>query len=99
MKEYRHPAIDDVALESVMHALADPCRLAIVRALRQAGRELACNEFDLAVSKATCSHHFEVLRDAGLIETRIEGTKGLSKIREKELKRRFPGLLQLIDRE
>lgn len=99
MKEYRHPSIDDVSLENVMHALSDPCRLAIVRSLRHSDHAMACNEFDLDVSKATGSHHFEVLRNAGLIETRIEGTKGLSRIREEDLEKRFPGLLRLIDGE
>lgn len=98
MKDYRHPPIGEVTLENVMHALSDPCRLSIVRMLRESDRDLACNEFDLDVSKATCSHHFEVLRSAGIIETRIEGTKGLSRVRESELEDRFPGLLSLVDR-
>ena len=55
---------------AVMQALSDPCRVAIVQELLQArGRALACNEVRLEVSKATRSHHFEVLRAAGLIFT------------------------------
>jgi DNA-binding transcriptional ArsR family regulator len=57
----------DVELHVVMQAMSDPCRLAIVRQLLQSkGRALACNEVDLDVTKATRSHHFEVLRTARL---------------------------------
>jgi DNA-binding transcriptional ArsR family regulator len=66
-----------------------------VRALAERG-ELACNEIALDVSKATRSHHFDVLRDAGLIYTRTEGTKCMTSIRETELSKRFPGLLKLV---
>jgi DNA-binding transcriptional ArsR family regulator len=78
-----------------MQALSDPCRIAIVRALAERG-ELACNEIALDVSKATRSHHFDVLRAAGLIHTRTEGTKCMTSIREAELDKRFPGLLSLV---
>ena len=95
MKSYSHPVLKDVGLDVVMQALSDPCRIAIVRALAQRG-ELACNEIALDISKATRSHHFDVLRQAGLIYTRTEGTKCMTSIREAELNRRFPGLLKLV---
>jgi predicted transcriptional regulator len=97
MKAYSHPAIDDVPLHTVMQALSDPCRLAIVRELLRAeGRPLACNEVRLEIAKATRSHHFEVLRTAGIIHTQTEGTKCLTSLRRKELNQRFPGLLKLV---
>lgn len=97
MKAYAHPAMRDVSLDKVLQALADPCRLAIVRELLRAeGRSLACNEVRLNICKATRSHHFEVLRAAGIIFTEMEGTKCLTSVRRKELNRRFPGLLKLI---
>lgn len=100
MKVYHHPEMQEVSLALVMQALADPCRLAIVRELLRAkGRALACHEVPLDVSKATRSHHFEVLRDAGLIQTEMEGTKCLTSLRRLELNRRFPGLLKLIAAE
>lgn len=80
-----------------MQALSDPCRIAIVRELLSAkGRALACNEVPLDVSKATRSHHFEVLREAGLIRTKVEGTKCMTSLRRAELNKHFPGLLKLI---
>ncbi|HEY5705186.1 MAG TPA: hypothetical protein VIS96_06405 [Terrimicrobiaceae bacterium] len=98
MKSYSHPAsLEDIPLVAVMQALSDPCRVAIVRALLATeGRELACNEIPLHISKATRSHHFDVLRDVGIIFTRCEGTKCLSSVRVKELNKRFPGLLKLV---
>ncbi len=87
----------NVSLHMIMQALADPCRLAIVRELLEAeGRALACNEVDLKVSKATRSHHFEVLREAGIIFTKVESTKCMTTLRKTELNKHFPGLLKLI---
>src|ERR1700754_4432919 len=97
MKAYYHPSLETIPLAVVMQALSDPCRLTIVRALvRETGCELACNEIPLEVSKATRSHHFDVLRDAGVIFTRCEGTKCMTSLRKRELNRRFPGLLKLV---
>ncbi len=97
MKSYAHPDLRDVTLPTVLQALSDPCRIAIVRELLQAnGRALACNEVRLDICKATRSHHFEVLRAAGIIHTETEGTKCLTSLRRTELNKRFPGLLKLI---
>jgi DNA-binding transcriptional ArsR family regulator len=99
LKRYSHPALKDIPLAAVMQALSDPCRLAIVRALLVArGRELSCTDIPLQVGKATRSHHFDVLRDAGLITSRCAGTKCLTSLRRRDLDRRFPGLLKLIAR-
>ena len=97
MKAYAHPQMRDIPLQAVMRALSDPCRMAIVRELLKArGRALACNQVQLTVSKATRSHHFEVLRAAGIIRTETEGTKCRTSLRRNELDQRFPGLLKLI---
>lgn len=96
LKTYVHPEIATVDLPTVLQALSDPGRLAIVQQILAADRPLACNEVEVDVSKATLSHHFEVLREAGLISTKVEGTKCLSSIRAKELEKQFPGLLTLI---
>ncbi len=97
VKTYHHPALREVPLHSVMQALSDPCRMAIVHELLQAkGRKLAGNEIRLSISKATRSHHFEVLRAAGLIFTEMDGTKCMTSLRRAELNQRFPGLLKLL---
>jgi DNA-binding transcriptional ArsR family regulator len=97
MKAYAHPALRDITLPTVMQALSDPCRIEIVRTLmKEKGSELACKDIPLKISKATRSHHFDVLRDAGVIFTRCEGTRCMTSLRAGELNRRFPGLLKLI---
>ena len=87
----------DLELHVVLQALSDPCRMTIVRQLLQSkGRALACNEVELDVAMATRSHHFEVLRAAGIIHTEMDGTKCMTSVRRAELAKRFPGLLKLI---
>ncbi len=99
-KAYYHPDLEEVTLAAAMQALADPCRVAIVQALfSDQDREFACNEIELNISKATVSHHFETLRETGVILTRVDGRKCLSSIRRKEFNQRFPGLLDLVLKE
>lgn len=95
MKPYTHPDLRDVTLPVVMQALSDPIRIEILRSLMKAG-ELACGDIPLTVSKATVSHHFSVLREAGLVLTRTEGTRCMTSVRRVELDKRFPGLLDLV---
>ena len=57
---------------------------------------LACGRIDLPVSKATKSHPFAVLREAGLLEQREAGTRRLNRLRRAEFEHRFPGLLALV---
>jgi DNA-binding transcriptional ArsR family regulator len=89
------PTVDEMSLAAVMAALSDPARVTIVRAL--AGCESrTCGEFDLGISKATRSHHFKVLREAGLTRTRAEGTHRFVALRRDEVEIRFPGLLLAV---
>jgi DNA-binding transcriptional ArsR family regulator len=99
VKVYDHPSIHSITLPVVMQALSDPWRIAIIRDLIVKNRPLACNEVPLDVSKATRSHHFEVLRNAGLIATEVEGTKCMSSLRKQEIDKKYPGLLELVLRE
>lgn len=97
MKAYPHPNIEDLSLPKVMQALSDPCRISIMQALQES-QELACNELPVEVAKATLSHHVSVLREAGLIVTRVEGTKCLNSIRMETFTDHFPGLLELVSK-
>jgi DNA-binding transcriptional ArsR family regulator len=90
-----HPATDEIELAGVLQALSDPIRLRIVMALA-AGEELSCKSFDLPVVKSTCTHHFRVLREAGVIRQRHEGTSRLNSLRRADLDTRFPGLLEAV---
>ena len=90
-----HPTREELELSAVLHALSDPVRLKMVRALAASG-EQSCRSFDVPVTKSTCTHHFKVLREAGIIHQRQEGTSRLNTLREDDLDARFPGLLQTI---
>jgi DNA-binding transcriptional ArsR family regulator len=90
-----HPARDQLELAAVLHALSDPVRLGIVADLAE-GEERTCGSFDVTVSKSTCTHHFRVLREAGLIRQRQQGTMRLNSLRRDDLEARFPGLLGSI---
>jgi DNA-binding transcriptional ArsR family regulator len=90
-----HPLRDELELGTVLHALSDPVRMTIVAALA-AGDERSCNSFDVPVTKSTCTHHFRVLREAGIIHQRQEGVSRLNTLRRDDLDTRFPGLLDTI---
>jgi DNA-binding transcriptional ArsR family regulator len=90
-----HPARGDIELPAVLHALSDPVRLLIVKALAD-GREWTCNSLELPVSKSTCTHHFRVLREAGVIRQRVEGTTKLNSLRREDLNARCPGLIDAV---
>jgi len=86
----------ELELAAVLHALSDPVRLRIVAALAVAGEEPSCGSFDLPVTKSTCTHHFKVLREAGVIQQRQRGTARLNALRREDLDARFPGLLDSV---
>jgi len=92
-----YPDPGEVSLQEALDALADPVRRAIVR-LIAADPEWTrpCGTFDLPVKKATLSHHFAVLRAAGLLEQRDVGTRRLNRLRRREFDAAFPGLLDLV---
>jgi len=89
------PDLQAVPLATVMSALGDDVRLRILHALDVQG-ETQCGTLDLGVSKATRSHHFKVLREAGVTHTRVDGTRRFVSLRRDELAERFPGLLDAL---
>jgi DNA-binding transcriptional ArsR family regulator len=91
-----HPAREELELGAVLHALSDPVRLMIVAELARREGEYTCGSFALPVTKSTCTHHFKVLREAGLIQQRAQGTTRLNRLRLEDLEARFPGLLGTI---
>lgn len=91
-----HPEIGDVSLQQVLEALVDPVRRGIVRELYATAEDRACGTFDLAVSKSTATHHFNVLREAGLIRQRYVGTSRMNTLRRDEIEEIFPGLLEAV---
>ncbi len=90
------PDRDELQLEAVLHALSDPQRLRIVRELAADPEPRACRSFGLEVTKSTCTHHFRVLREAGLITQEVKGTSRMNSLRRADLDARFPGLLDAV---
>jgi DNA-binding transcriptional ArsR family regulator len=91
-----HPACEQLELGAVLHALSDPVRLRIVAELARGEGECTCGSFELPVTKSTCTHHFKVLREAGVIKQRQQGTTRLNRLRRADLETRFPGVLETI---
>jgi len=95
VKKLDQPKKEDFELCAVLDALSDPLRLEFIRRIWKEG-ECCCGSFSQPKAKSTRSHHFKVLRESGLIKTRIHGTEyGLS-LRKDELDERFPGLMDSV---
>jgi DNA-binding transcriptional ArsR family regulator len=92
-----HPERSEIRIESVLHALADPVRLLFVRELALRGCEGSpCGSIELPVTKSTRTHHLRILREAGVINMRPEGTSRISTLRRDDLDALYPGLLDSI---
>jgi DNA-binding transcriptional ArsR family regulator len=90
------PEVDQIELPAVLHALSDPVRLGLVRELAASHGERTCGSFELPISKSTATHHWRVLREAGVVSAREEGTKKYHSLRRQDLDQRFPGLLDAV---
>ncbi|WP_329176594.1 ArsR/SmtB family transcription factor [Streptomyces sp. NBC_01477] len=91
-----HPDVRAVTLQQVLDALVDPMRRSIVTQLADATADITCGAFDLPVSKSTATHHFRVLREAGLIRQHYVGTSRMNTLRRAEVDAVFPGLLDAL---
>ncbi|MFI6986416.1 ArsR/SmtB family transcription factor [Embleya sp. NPDC050154] len=89
------PDLARVDIATVLQALSDPIRLRIVRELDIVG-EATCSSLDVPVKVSTASHHVRILRESGVVSTRIDGTSRPSHLRRAELEHRFPGLLAAV---
>jgi DNA-binding transcriptional ArsR family regulator len=94
-----HPPVQEINLPRVLAALADPARLATVRTLARVG-ESPCGQIQhdagLVVSKSTMSHHLRILREAGIVNSRVQGARRMLTLRRDDLDARFPGLLDAV---
>ncbi|MEU1997875.1 helix-turn-helix domain-containing protein [Nocardia gamkensis] len=88
----------DLRLDQVLAALSDPLRLAMVRRLLLDSPEddRPCSWFRIDRPKSTLTHHFRVLREAGVTRQRRYGLERRSQVRVADLEARFPGLLDLV---
>ena len=100
MRQLLHPPLDEVTVEAILHALADPVRVALYAEIVRSAAARSCSILlDLsrkAVPKSTLSQHFKVLREAGLIRSERCGVEMRNSSRGDEIEQRFPGLIAAI---
>jgi len=95
MLEKSASARTEITLPRLLGVLSDPTRLGIVRILSD-GEEHGWGQLRAPVVKSTLSHHLKVLREAGVTQTRVEGTRCYVTLRREALEARFPGLLSAL---
>jgi DNA-binding transcriptional ArsR family regulator len=95
-----HPAIDDVTVEGILHALSDPLRVLIFKNIAKSECAQTCSTFlevgGQPIPKSTLSQHFKVLRETGLVRSERKGVELHNVSRCQEIDGRFPGLLAAI---
>ena len=84
-------------LTEVFAAASDPTRVEMLRLLATS-EEVACTTFEhiFPISKSTISYHIKVLRHAGLIQVRKDGTFYYYTLRRAVIERHLPGFLELV---
>jgi DNA-binding transcriptional ArsR family regulator len=95
------PTRDEIDLSVVFSTLSDPLRrtaIAILATLPDC-TERNCVSFGFPVAKASLTHHFKVLREAGLISQIDYGNRRASSLRKDDIEARFPGLLVMLIEE
>ena len=66
-------------------ALADPTRRAVFEALAQSPRSVTELAANLPVSRPAVSQHLKVLSDAGLVQSKAQGTRRIYAVQPKGL--------------
>ncbi|GAC1365887.1 MAG: helix-turn-helix domain-containing protein [Acidobacteriaceae bacterium] len=100
MRPLYHPPLENVTVEGILHALADPVRVAIFTEVAGSGCRQNCSNFlqvsERAIPRSTLSQHFKALREAGLIRGERQGVEMFNTSRCAEINERFPGLIEAI---
>ncbi len=98
MTQFVHPAKEDINLAGILNALGDPLRLKIFKSLMNKDGCMSCSEASPcpSIAKSTLSHHFRILREAGLIRTSKRGVENRNVVRFAEINEKFPGLLKNV---
>lgn len=95
MNDESWPTHDVADLQQVLAAVADPVRLEMVQRL-SCLEPVACAALYRDISKSTASHHFKILREAGVTERSVVGGQSCQRLRYDEVEARFPGVLRAI---
>ncbi|GFM16639.1 MULTISPECIES: ArsR/SmtB family transcription factor [Mycobacteriaceae] len=83
-------------VQQVLAAIHDPVRLEMVRRLYNAGKPLQCGALYDGINKSTATHHFKILREAGVTERLAIDGLIHQRLRRAEVDAAIPGLLNSI---
>lgn len=84
------------ALPTVLAAVADPVRLEMVRRLHNAASAVRCAALYDDINKSTATHHFKILREAGLTHRLVIDGQIYQHLRIADVDAALPGLLDAI---
>lgn len=84
------------SLPQLLAALQDPIRLEMVRRLHAEDGPVKCAALYDCINKSTATHHFNILRDAGLIERVVSEGHIYQRLRTDDVDAAVPGLLDAI---
>jgi DNA-binding transcriptional ArsR family regulator len=83
-------------MQQLLSALADPVRLEVVRRLKAAGGPVQCAALYDGINKSTATHHFKILREAGLTERIVIDGLTHQRLRVDDVNAAAPGLLDAV---
>ena len=84
------------SLQEVLAALSDPVRLEMVKRMYAEGGPTPCAQLYDDVSKSTASHHFKILREAGVTDRSVIGGQTHQELRLEDVESVYPGVLSSI---
>ncbi|MFB1294560.1 ArsR/SmtB family transcription factor [Mycobacterium sp. pW049] len=93
-----YPTHPVAPVQQVLAAIHDPVRFEIVRRLYNAGTPLQCGALYDGINKSTATHHFKILREAGITERLVLDGLTYQKLRREEVDAAIPGLLDSVIR-
>lgn len=100
MRKLHHPRLEEITVEGILYALADPVRVQIFTRLAASECAKNCSTFlniqDAPLAKSTLSQHFRILREAGLVRSERRGVELINSTRCAELAERFGPMVQSI---
>jgi len=100
MRSLYHPRVQEITVEGILYALADPIRVQICLQLARSRRAMNCSAFrriqKKTLPKSTLSQHFRILREAGLIHSERQGVELINLTRCGELEERFGPMIRGI---
>lgn len=95
-----HPALADVTVEGILHALSDAVRAEIFMEMCEREDPRPCTDFlrvnGRSIPKSTLSQYIRTLREAGLIRCERRGVEMYNVTRRAEIDQRFPGLITAL---